>query len=111
MFQQSPSTGSMSRAFIRSLRTWCKLVQFVRFLSCVLANFYTGIFIYCNLLIYLLLVEMTVVCKANILCPVMSVTKDGFPLSPYTRLGLDSTVICEYTTCMVEPYSFTNSTS
>lgn len=85
MFQQSPNTGSMSRAFIRSLWMWCKLVvQSVSVFKLLIAfaNFYTGIFTHCSLLICLLLVEMTVVCKANILCPIMSVTKDGFPLSP-----------------------------
>lgn len=68
-------------------------------------------FTYCSLLICLLLVEMIAVCKANILCPVMSVTKDGFPLSPYTMSGLDSTVISEYNSGLADPYSSTNSIS
>lgn len=44
VFQQSPNTGSMSRAFIRSLWTWCKLVYKVFKLLVAFANFYISIF-------------------------------------------------------------------
>lgn len=44
MLQQSPNPGSMSRAFIRSLWTWCKLVCKAFKLLVAFANFYTGIF-------------------------------------------------------------------